>query len=179
MTSGPAGIASRLGRHTPFLAHGKTRRLHDGTIPVDRLAGVVGPGTNELDVTLVKGVADDVVDDILFVNLRPDSSLVPGPNGTNTGAARAVATLVGLDEEGLGTGLGRVAGRKGAGVAGTDHENLAVDGLSDGGLVHVRLGPKPGRFVGGGDRLGPKGTGGNRCGDHRSARGSHLDELTA
>ena len=180
VAGGPFKVPGSLG-HVVLELHLEAVLGEQVLVPVDGLAGVVGPDAHEAGVDLAAGVAVEVGDDVDGVDEGALLLLLARVHGADGGAADVVAHAVLLDEERLGAALGRCGRGEVARGARTDDEDLALDGLDavgvgDGGrLAQPRggrgtLGGRLGRALsgalGGGGLLGD----GHRCG-HRAHGG--------
>ena len=111
--------------------------------PVDDLAGALSPHLDEAVVAEAVGVADDVLDGVLLLDLELGELLEGGKLELGVHSADVLAHLlacllgVALDDEGLAAVLcaGKRAGHT-AGVEAAD-KNLGLEGLGDVGLGNL------------------------------------------
>ena len=148
VAGGPLGVTGAL-RHVVLELDLHAVAVEDILVPVHGLAGVLGPNLHQAGVNLAQGVVVHIVHDVDGLDEGTLLLLLAGVHRADGGAADVVALRVLLDEQRLGAVLGGGAGREVTRGAGTDDEDLALDGLDAVGVGHDGSGAQPGGDVGG------------------------------
>ena len=134
------GVAYFLTVAVHFVAEAEPTLGHPVGVPVDGLAGVVGPDLVQALVAVAVGLAIELCDDVELVRVVPVLQLLPAADRTqgvaDTGAAEFFVHL--LNEDRLGALFHRRAGGEETGRTGADDQDLGLDGLHHFGLVDGR-----------------------------------------
>ena len=126
-------VADGLGVVVLLKADAQARLRHAVGVPVDRLAGVIGPELVQALIAVTVALAVHLGDDVELVRVLAALDLLAAADGRQRIAdARAAVGLVKLfDEDGLGALLNRSARGEHARRARADDQHLGVDGRND------------------------------------------------